>query len=88
MKAEEVGRLNKILEYSKYSNTRNLTTTRMILLLLIEFSDAGVAVYGGNVYPHTIFKLGFIEVYLMYLNIVVASLKMIYIRCLELIGNF
>ena len=88
MKVEEVGRLNKILEYSKYSNTRNLTTTRMILLLLIEFSDAGVAVYGANVYPHTIFKLGFIEVYLMYLNIVVASLKMIYIRCLELIGNF
>lgn len=88
MKAEEVGRLNKILEYSKYSNTRNLTTTRVILLLLIEFSDAGVAVYGANVYPRTIFKLGFIEVYLMYLNIVVASLKMIYIRCLELIGNF
>ena len=38
----------------------------MILLLLIEFSDAGVAVYGANVYPRTIFKLGFIEVYLMY----------------------
>ena len=82
---------NIVLRWSRQSqvaNTRNLTTTKMILLVLFAFSDAGAPVYGANVYPRAIFKPGLVEVRLIDLNIVVTSLKMIYIRCLELLRNF